>query len=555
MSSVQFDPNTGKQQSDEDRAEATSYCKNFALKQSERTTWEPHWQECIDYIVPRKSDVIATKTDGTKRGNELFDTTAIMANTMLAGALHGMLTNPQIKFFELIAEDEKLNELEDVRVWLQSCSDRMFSILNHSNFQTEVHEIYIDLGAIGTACLYMGDHAERIVHFSARPIKEIYIDENSEGLVDSVDRCFKWKARQILQEFGPASVPREIIQKCNEGATDDFEVLHCTHPVSDEEYEARGKIYKFKSVYVLKEMEFLLSRKNFHEFPFAVPRWSKTSGEKYGRGPGMDMLPDIKMVDKMMETTLQGAQKTVNPPLMVSDDGVIGQVRLTPGGLTVIRPTSEVPIKALITDARIDFGLQMIDGVRQRIRSGFYVDQLQLPEQAPQMTATEVSQRTQEKLRLMGPVLGRQHFEFLKPLIDRVFGICVRKGVFDAPPDRLRGQKIAVQYSSLLARAQKAQEGETIMRAMGVVGPLVQAIPSTLDNLNGDKTFKHIMQVYGVPEKIFNKTNEVQDLRQKRQEAQAAMAKQQAEAHQAEVANKTGSAAAQMIQATKDQGK
>jgi hypothetical protein len=302
-------------------------------------------------------------------------------------------------------------------------------------------------------------------------------------------------------------------------------------------------------------MEFLLSRKNFHEFPFAVPRWSKTSGEKYGRGPGMDMLPDIKMVDKMMETTLQGAQKTVNPPLMVSDDGVIGQVRLTPGGLTVIRPTSEVPIKALITDARIDFGLQMIDGVRQRIRSGFYVDQLQLPEQAPQMTATEVSQRTQEKLRLMGPVLGRQHFEFLKPLIDRVFGICVRKGVFDAPPDRLRGQKIAVQYSSLLARAQKAQEGETIMRAMGVVGPLVQAIPSTLDNLNGDKTFKHIMQVYGVPEKIFNKTNEVQDLRQKRQEAQAAMAKQQAEAHQAEVANKTGSAAAQMIQATKDQGK
>jgi hypothetical protein len=39
------------------------------------------------------------------------------------------------------------------------------------------------------------------------------------------------------------------------------------------------------------------------------------------------------------------------------------------------------------------------------------------------MTATEVIQRNEEKMRLLGPVLGRLQSELLKPLIDRVFNI------------------------------------------------------------------------------------------------------------------------------------
>jgi hypothetical protein len=44
------------------------------------------------------------------------------------------------------------------------------------------------------------------------------------------------------------------------------------------------------------------------------------------------------------------------------------------------------------------------------------------------MTATEVMQRTEERMRLLGPILGRMEAELLGPIITRVFGIMLRQG-------------------------------------------------------------------------------------------------------------------------------
>jgi hypothetical protein len=63
---------------------------------------------------------------------------------------------------------------------------------------------------------------------------------------------------------------------------------------------------------------------------------------------------------------------------------------------------------------------------RGAIRDAFYVNQLMM-QSGPQMTATEVVQRNEEKMRLLGPVLGRLQSELLRPLIDRTFAILLRK--------------------------------------------------------------------------------------------------------------------------------
>jgi hypothetical protein len=536
-------------QSDADRKECESYIERFGRLAEERTNWENHWQDCMDYIVPRKNDVISSRPAGDKRGAELFDTTAIMSNQLLSSALHSMLTNPATRFFDLLlaAVDEEIDD--DAKKWLQDVSDRMFQILNNSNFQTEVHEIYIDLGSIGTACLWMGDDEDKVVHFAARPMKEIYVDENNLGLIDTVYRKFSWKPRQMVQEFGEDKLPPELLKCYREGSDKPWEILHCVHPMSDAEYEARGKIHKYKSVYLLKECSAFLSKdKAFHEFPYAVPRWTKTSGEKYGRGPGMDMLPDIRMVNKMMETTLKGAQKTVDPPMMVADDGVIGKVRLTPGGLTVVRPMSDVPIRPLIVDARIDFGFQAIERIRSAIRAGFFVDQLQLNE-GPQMTATEVNQRTEEKLRLMGPVLGRQHFEFLRVVIDRLFGIMKRKGLLPEAPRSIQGKALDVRYSSLVARAQRMSEGQNLTRAITVAAPIINADPKALDNLDSDQAFQYVMDIYGIPRKIIRGSRQVKEIRDARAQAEQQMVQQQQQQAEAEMVSKVAPGVAQLQQA------
>ena len=89
---------------------------------------------------------------------------------------------------------------------------------------------------------------------------------------------------------------------------------------------------------------------------------------------------------------------------------------------------------------------------RALIRSAFFVDQLQLSG-GPQMTATEVLQRSDERLRLLGPMLGRLQSELLRPLIIRSVGILGRAGRLPPAPPSLLGATLQIDYISPVARA------------------------------------------------------------------------------------------------------
>jgi hypothetical protein len=42
------------------------------------------------------------------------------------------------------------------------------------------------------------------------------------------------------------------------------------------------------SIYIERKTKHVLQNGGFEEFPYAVPRWYKVAGEKYGRSPGHD---------------------------------------------------------------------------------------------------------------------------------------------------------------------------------------------------------------------------------------------------------------------------
>jgi len=519
-----------------DEKEAIRILKRYDTLDSGAITWKDHWQDCYENIVPRKEDILSNRQAGDRRNSDLFDTTAILANEMLASALHGMLTNPETRFFEISFGDPALDEDDEVKRWCQEVGDRMFRVLNNTNFQTEIYEVYVDLGAIGTSCLYMEEDDDLIVHFSARGMKEIRIDENSSGLIDVVYREFDLRPSQIVEKFGEKNCPPHVLKLVEKGNEDRLKIVHAVEPMSKDEKDTNLKKQSFKSTYVLREKKFILRKNGYREFPYAVPRWSKTTGEVYGRGPGMAMLADIKMINAMMLTTLQGAQKTVDPPILVEDDSVIGVVRLTPGGLTLVRPGAKPPTP-LITDAKIDFGIRLLEDTRGRIRAGFYVDQFQMA-QGPQKTAEEVKQEVEQKLRLMGPVLGRQHFELLKPLITRLFGIMHRKGKLPKAPAAIQGKDFEVRYSSLIARAQRMSEGQNLVRTMQVLGPLFQAKPDALDIVDVDASVREVWDIFGNKSKLLLTKKQLSDFRQAKAQQQQQMQKMQQEQHSADVANK-----------------
>ena len=493
--------------------------------EGQRQNWETHWQEVADYMQPRKADVTKQRARGDKRMEQVFDSSPIQAVELLAASLHGMLTNPSTPWFTLRFKDEEIENEDEAKLWLEASTDAMYTAFNRSNFQQEIFELYHDLITFGTAAMFIEEDDDDIIKFSTRHINEVFIAENDKGRIDTIYRRFKISARAAMQKFGEA-VSSDVQSAFKKDPYKEVEILHAVYPRTDFNPNKKDKKnMPFESVYIEFKNGNELSVSGFREFPFVVPRYLKASNEIYGRSPAMTALPDVKMLNEMCKTTIKAAQKQVDPPLLVPDDGFLLPVRTVPGGLNFYRSGTRDRIEPLNIGANNPLGLNMEQQRRDSIRAVFYVNQLMMQD-GPQMTATEVIQRNEEKMRLLGPVLGRLQSELLKPLIDRVFAILLRNNMLPAAPEFLSGRDIEIEYVSPLAKAQKSTELQSIMRAVEILGSLANVAP-VFDYINFDNLVKHLADIVGVPQKILKTQSQVNAEREQAQQQQQEMQQMQ----------------------------
>jgi hypothetical protein len=496
----------------------------FDRLKTQRQNWESHWQEVADYMQPRKADVTKSRSKGDKRTELIFDGSPLQSVELLSASLHGMLTNPSTPWFSLKFKDQGMEGEDEAKAWLESATEVMYSAFNQSNFQQEIFELYHDLITFGTAAMFIEEDDEDNLKFSTRHINEIYISENDKGRIDTVFRKFRISARAAIQKFG--NVSTHIAVTAKKDPYEEVEILHAVYPRSDFNPTKQDKEnMPFESIYMDADSGDELSVSGFKEFPFVVPRYLKASHEIYGRSPAMTALPDVKMLNEMSKTIIKSAQKQVDPPLLVPDDGFMLPVRTVPGGLNFYRAGTRDRIEPLNIGANNTLGLNMEEQRRNSIRNAFYVNQLMMQD-GPQMTATEVIQRNEEKMRLLGPVLGRLQSELLKPLIDRAFAILMRRNLFAQAPDFLSGQDIEIEYVSPLAKAQKSTELSSIMRAIEIMGSLSNVAP-VFDHINMDKLVRHLTSIVGVPQKILKPQSELDAERQAQAQQQEQMQQMQ----------------------------
>lgn len=498
--------------------------KRLASMKAKRQNYDQHWQELADYFLPNMNTITRVIQPGTKRELHLYDSTGVHSSELLAGALHSMLTNPSSYWFEYTTGIPELDRQDDVRKWLQHAQHTTHEVLNGSNFQTEIHELYLGNNVFGTSIMGIEEDEETIIRFNSKFIRDCWIDENNKGFIDTLFYQFKWKPKLVLQEFGEAS-PEFVVKAADKNPDMDIELLQVVEP--NREYNGakllaqNGK--KFSSCTYTKNNgsdETLLMEKGFDTFPFVTPRWSKGSGEIYGYSPAMKSLCDVKMINEMMKEHIRAQQKANNPPLLAPDDGIVGHARLVPGGITYYRSGAGDFIKPLESGQNLKSSQDTMDDVRRRIRDCFYIDQLQLQE-GPQMTATEVAQRTEEKIRMLGPLLGRQHSELLRPMIDRVFDIMIKKrGLLNPPPPALSGRKIDVKYRSMLAKAQLQSEAQNLTRVVQACAPFIQMDSNAADVVDADAVVTYVAEMYGLPQELLRDKQQIQKIRDDKAQAQ-----------------------------------
>ncbi len=523
--------------------------KRLDKLEADRGTWESHWQEILDYVMPRKAEITFLRSRGEKRTEVLFDSTAITANNLLAASLQGTLTSPSLPWFSLKLRDDDANKVRDIQIWLEDTARRMYAVFNESNFNTEVHEMYLDLCSVGTSAIFVEEANEGFLqgglHFNTLHIAEYFIQENSTGRVDTLYRKYKMTARQAVQEFGEDNVGTKIKEALKAKPDTQFNFIHAVEPTADYE-RATGKAktkLPFHSCHVCFEDKMVVRTGGYNEFPYLVPRWSKATGEIFGRSPSYNALPDIKTLNKAVEIGLKAWAKAIDPPLLVTDDGVIGRVRMTPAGITVVR--SDTAIKPLQIGSNWQITDLKENQLRTAIRQAYYSDQLQLQE-GPQMTATEVQVRYELMQRLLGPTLGRFQTEFLNPLIERVFGIMMRSDALMPRPEAMSDMNMDIEYVGPLARSQRMEEAIAVERLYQLAMQVVQVDPTVMDVINHEQAIRMRATLLGVPKTVLRGEDEVAEIREQRAAAQQQAQEQAMAQQQADTALSQGKAMTEM---------
>lgn len=489
---------------------------------AERSSLESQWQEIARFVNPMRAEFSALSGSPNRRKqNQVFDGTAGLAAEQLASGLWGMITNSANNWFALEAEDDDLNQDREIRQWLDHATRRMQAgfAANGGRFYSRVLDLYSDLVCFGTGVFYVEEAlGQGGLHYSCRHLAECYIAENDREQVDTLIRKFALSARAASRLWGERCSPK--IQKALEKTPDQkFLFLHAVIPrLQVASFRSDYESMAYASYYIDLEGKAVLAESGYHEFPYQVPRWSTRSRHAYGDSPAMLALSDIKMLNAMSKTIIVAAQKTVDPPLLAADEIAVRGLRTAPGDIIYggIDANGRRLYEPLLTGSRLELGLEMEEQRRNAIREAFYFSLMLMTDGTPR-TATEILARQEEKLRLMGPHLGRIQSEFLDPLIARQFAIMLRAGAFAPMPEALQaGPGLKVQYVSPLARAQKASEGNAILRTFEALMPVVGFDAEVLENFDLDLAARAVAEAYGLPPRLLRDPKAVAKLREEK---------------------------------------
>jgi hypothetical protein len=396
--------------------------------------------------------------------------------------------------------------------------------------------MYEELGAFGTAASIVLPDFDNVIHHFPLTTGEYCIATNYRGEVDTLYREFQKTVHEVVEEFGYDKCSPATRRLYDAGTLDVWvTIVHAIEPRSDRDPSKKdSKNMPFRSVYfeLNGEKDKFLRESGFKRFPALVPRWATVGGDIYGNSPGMEALGDIKQLQHEQLRKAQGIDFKTKPPLQVPSSMKNRDVEAMPGGISYVDMASGGQGIKTAFEVTLDLShlLADIQDVRQRIQGSFYADLfLMLANQTDsRMTATEVAERHEEKLLMLGPVLERLQNELLDPLIEMTFDYMLDAGIIPQPPEELQGMDLNVEFVSMLAQAQRAVGTNSIDRFVNGLGAVAAAKPEVLDKLDADKWADHYADMLGVDPELVIPNEKVQQLRAARAKAQAAAQQMQA---------------------------
>jgi hypothetical protein len=538
--------------------EAAKICDMFAYLNSEKSNLANEFQAVVDYFLPDRGNVTRWETPGQRRGITRYDDTAVDALEILAGNFAATLTPMGSVWFELGLQNTRLGDKPKIANWRQECRDLMLAEMAKSNFYLMMDEMYLDLCGFATTAGY-AEMVNSQLHYSCWPVKDYVFTMGVDGRVDMVLRQFEMTpinmARRFTQHPGFKQLGAKVTQALDENARAEeklksVKVIHAIYPRDSYFRSGNDKLARdmpIASCYVNEEDKVIIAEGGYEEMPVNVARFRVAADDDngWGRGPAFKTMASVRSMNAAVKMGFKAMAKELDPPLVVEDRGVIGNIRTVPNGITYVRRDSR--FEYLESGARPDKAQFWVTRLENRIREAFYADHLRLPPpQGTPMTATEIQIRWELMERLLGPTLGRLQVELLNPLVERTFGLMMRTGKLPQPPRELAEEEMNIVYTGPLAKAQQMPDVIAIERTYQTAATIAQLSgdPTGLKRLNADKSTQRVASLYGFPAEAMRDDDEMEAIMQQQAEQQQGMQDRQDAMMAADMAAKVPAAAA-----------
>ena len=482
---------------------------------SVRVEFEDLYDEIFEYCLPQRQG-FKNYSAGQRRDDKIFDETAVVGIQEFASRLQSGLTPNFARWADFVTGQEVPDaEKDDINNALDGVTDYVFEILQTSNFAQEIHECFIDL-ALGTAvlCVMEGD-AVNPIRFQSIPLPHVVLDTGPDGKVDHV-----YRERMIKNEDIPVAYPNavlipQIAERITRNPESKTKILEVSCRLYDDPNEEKYGYY----VIDVNDKAMIMTETytGVGSNPFIAFRWSKASGEIYGRGPALNALSAIKTCNLTIEMILENAQMSISGIYQIDDDGVINvdTINLVPGTVIPKAPNSQ-GLQPIRSAGSFDVANLILNDMRNNIKRALYNDMLGDPNKTP-ASATEVAERMADLSRKIGSAFGRLQSEMVQPLLQRVVYILQKQGRIEMPT--VNGREVKIRSVSPLAQAQSNQDIVSLNRFLQTVaGSFGPEILNIL--ISSEETALYLAKKFGVPDNLIRDADERQQLVQMAQQMQ-----------------------------------
>lgn len=562
----------------------------YKRMKSEKQPWLSLYQLCAEYIMSRKQAFTSEPVQADLLTEHIFDDTAPNANSLMASTLIGAMWPNGGKSFRVAMpygmEDELGGDTEEVKAFYEWVSRRMAAYMDNpkSGFITSLEEYMLDQGAFGISGILVEDQEDSEVPLTYKAVdaKMLHVDEGRNGFIDTIYMSKRYTVRQLINEYGFDNVGKNHQEAFLSGKETDtkIEVLHAIEPRMERDPHGFGvKDMPYASIHIDVANEKILKESGFWEMPATVTRFWKAMGEKYGRCPGMAALPSILEANAMGEAWTLAVEKTLDPALLVMDDGTMGGgvIDTSPGALNVVSVSGRIgsnspPIQPLFTVGDLQWTAMRREQLETIIRRHFFVDRLLDFNSDQRMQNPEVMKRDELRGQSLNTTYSRQFGELFVPVLETSFNKLRRRNFFGVirnsqeetdliqqgvDPEQIRyipeavakrmaaGEEVyKLEFISPATRIMQSQELQGIEHLVTTVMAVAPANETVLDVVDWDWTMRRVQELDGSPRETLlsiDRIKKIRDDRAQMVQMQMELAQRQAES---ETARNMGQAAA-----------